>query len=38
MKNDKIHINETTSTSSGGRGLYIAPLQPGLRPFKKDSF
>ena len=37
MKNDKIHINETTSTSSGGRGSYIAPLQPGLKPFKKDS-
>ena len=37
MKNNKIHINESTSTSSGGRGTYIAPLQPGLRPFKKDS-
>ena len=37
MKNNKIHINETTSTSSGGRGSYIAPLQPGLRPFKKDT-
>jgi len=37
MKNDKIHINETTSTSSSGRGSYIAPLEPGLRPFKKDT-
>ena len=37
MKNNKIHINETTSTSSGGRGSYIAPLQHGLRPFKKDT-
>jgi len=37
MKNNKIHINESTSTSSGGRGSYIAPLQPGLRPFKKDT-
>ena len=37
MKNNKIHINETTSTSSGGRGSYISPLQPGLRPFKKDT-
>ena len=36
MKNDKIHINESTSTSSGGRGSYIAPLRPGLRKFKKD--
>ena len=36
MKNDKIHINESTSTSSGGRGTYIAPLRPGLRKFKKD--
>ena len=36
MKNNKIHINESTSTSSGGRGTYIAPLRPGLRKFKKD--
>jgi hypothetical protein len=36
MKNDKIHINESTSTSSGGRGTYITPLRPGLRKFKKD--
>jgi deoxycytidine triphosphate deaminase len=37
MINNKIHINESTSTSSGGRGSYIAPLQSGLRPFKKDA-
>jgi hypothetical protein len=37
MKNNKIHINESTSTSSGGRGSYIAPLQPGLRPFTKQA-
>jgi deoxycytidine triphosphate deaminase len=37
MKNNKIHINEATTTNTGGRGSYIAPLQPGLRPFKKDT-
>lgn len=37
MKNNKIHINEATTTNTGGRGSYIAPLEPGLRPFKKDS-
>lgn len=37
MKNDKIKLDEATSDSSGGRGSYIAPLQPGLRPFKKTS-
>jgi hypothetical protein len=34
MKNHKIHINEATSDSSGGRGSYIAPLQMGVREFK----
>ena len=37
MKNNKIHINEVTSTNTGGRGSYITPIQPGLRPFKKDT-
>ena len=37
MKNNKIHINEATSTNTGGRGSYITPIQPGLRPFKKDT-
>ncbi len=35
MKKNKIHITEATSDSSG-RGSYIGPLQPGMRPFKKD--
>jgi hypothetical protein len=34
MKNNKIHINEATSDSGGGRGSYIAPLQMGVREFK----
>lgn len=34
MKNDKIHINEATSDSGGGRGSYVAPLQMGVREFK----
>ena len=37
MKNNKIHINEATSTNTGGRGSYITPIQPGLQPFKKDT-
>ena len=37
MNSKKKHISEATSSSSGSRGSYIAPLQPGLRPFKKDS-
>ena len=37
MKNHKININETTSNSGGGRGTYVAPLQPGIRPFKDDA-
>jgi hypothetical protein len=37
MKNNKIHIKEATSDSNGGRGSYIPPIQPGLRPFKKSS-
>jgi hypothetical protein len=36
MKNKKIYINEATSDSTGSRGSYIPPLQPGMRPFKKD--
>ena len=35
-ENNKIHIKEATSDSSGGRGSYIAPLQPGIRVFKKS--
>lgn len=37
MKKKKIHINEATSTSGGGRGSYVPPLQPGMRPFKKET-
>jgi len=37
MNNKKKQISEATSNSSGSRGSYIAPLQPGLRPFKKDT-
>ena len=37
MNSKKKRISEATSSSSGSRGSYIAPLQPGLRPFKKDS-
>lgn len=36
MGKRKINITEVTSSSTGGRGSYIAPLQPGLRPFKKN--
>jgi hypothetical protein len=36
MKNNKIQIKESTSTSTGGRGSYIAPLVPGIRIFKKS--
>lgn len=35
MKNNKIHINESIS-DGGGRGSYIAPMQPGIRIFKKS--
>lgn len=34
MKINKIHINEATSDSTGGRGSYVAPLQMGVREFK----
>jgi hypothetical protein len=37
MKKNKININEVTSDSNGGKGAYIPPIQPGLRPFKKSS-
>lgn len=33
--NNKIQIKEATS-SSGGRGSYVSPLQPGIRIFKKS--
>lgn len=36
MKNNKIHINEATSDTTGSKGSYIGPLQPGMRPFKKN--
>jgi hypothetical protein len=32
----KIQINEATGDSTGSRGSYIAPLQPGIRVFKKS--
>jgi hypothetical protein len=37
MNSKKKHISEATSNSSVCRGSYIAPLQPGLRPFTKQS-
>ena len=37
MKKNKIYISETTSVDLGGRGSYIPPLQPGMRPFDKKS-
>ena len=30
-------LKEATSDSTGARGSYILPLQPGLRPFKKNT-
>jgi len=30
-------IKESTGDSGGSRGSYIAPLQPGLRPFTRES-
>lgn len=36
MNSKKKYISEATSDSSG-KGSYIAPLQPGLRPFKKNT-
>jgi len=36
MKNNKIQIKEATSDSAGSKGSYIAPLQPGVRVFKKS--
>ena len=29
-------IREATSDSSGSRGSYVAPLQPGIRDFNKS--
>jgi len=37
MKNNKIHISEATGTSSGSRGSYNAPLEPGVRLFNKQA-
>ena len=34
-KNTKIQINEATS-DGGGKGSYVAPLQLGIRKFKKS--
>jgi len=36
MNNNKIHINESTNTSSGSRGSYVTPLSPGVREFDKS--
>jgi len=37
MKNkNKKNISEATSDSSGGRGSYVLPMQPGFRLFKKS--
>ena len=33
----KIVIKEATGDGGGGRGSYIPPMQPGLRPFEKSS-
>lgn len=30
-------IKEATGDGGGGRGSYVAPMQPGLRPFEKSS-
>ena len=30
-------IRETTGDSSGSRGSYVLPMQPGLRPWSKTS-
>jgi len=35
-ENSKIQIKEATGDSSGGRGSYVAPLQMGIRKFKKS--
>ena len=33
--NISLQVNEVTSTNTGSRGSFIAPLQPGIRYFKK---
>jgi len=33
----KKNINEATGDRVGGSGSYVPPLQPGMRPFKKDA-
>lgn len=35
-ENKKIQINEATGDSTGSRGSYVAPLQLGIRVFKKS--
>jgi len=37
MNSKKKHISEATSDSSVNKGGYIPPLQPGIRPFNKNS-
>ena len=37
MNSEKKYISEATSDSSVTKGGYIPPLQPGLRPFKKNA-
>jgi len=36
LKNKILDLINEASSDSGGRGSYIAPLQPGIRPFKKQ--
>jgi len=36
MKNNKIQIKEATGDSTGSKGSYIAPIQLGVRVFKKS--
>lgn len=36
LKNKIIQFLNEASSDSGGRGSYVAPLQPGIRPFKKQ--
>lgn len=37
MNSKKKQISEATSDSSGGRGSYVAPLQPGIRDFSDSA-
>lgn len=36
LKNKILEFLNEASTDSGGRGSYVAPIQPGIRPFKKS--